>query len=120
LEALGADITSRWIAPNEVESLVKGYDVMVAANIEASQSGVIALAYSYGLPVIATPVGGIVDQVPHGKSGLLAQEVSAAAIADAMQRILTEPALLDRLRTGVQEQRQQLSMSRFLDAITAR
>jgi hypothetical protein len=46
--------------------------------------------------------------------------VSAAAIADAMQRILTEPDLLDRLRTGVQEQQQQLSMSRFLDAITAR
>jgi glycosyltransferase involved in cell wall biosynthesis len=120
LEALGADITSRWIAPNEVESLVKGYDVMMAANIEASQSGVIALAYSYGLPVLATPVGGIVDQVAHGKSGLLAKEVSAAAIADVMQRILTEPDLLDRLRTGVQEQQQQLSMSRFLDAITTR
>ena len=34
---------------------------MVATNIEASQSGVIALAYGYGLPVIATPVGGIVE-----------------------------------------------------------
>jgi glycosyltransferase involved in cell wall biosynthesis len=118
LEALGADITNRWIEPNEVESLVKRYDVMVAANIEASQSGVIALGHTYGLPVIATPVGGLVEQVDHGRSGLLANEVSATAIADAMQRILAEPELLDRLRSGVQDKRQLLSMSRFLDAIT--
>jgi glycosyltransferase involved in cell wall biosynthesis len=118
LEALGADITNRWIAPDDVESVVKDHDVMVAANVEASQSGVIALAYGYGLPVIATPVGGIVDQVAHGQSGLLASDVSAAAIADAMQRVLSEPDLLGRLRGGVREQQQIHSMSPFLDAIT--
>jgi glycosyltransferase involved in cell wall biosynthesis len=118
LEALGADITNRWIEPNEVEPLVKGYDVIVAPNIEASQSGVIALGVTYGLPAVATPVGGIVDQVEHGRSGLLTQNVSATAIADAMRRVLAEPGLLDRLRNGVQEQQQRLSMSRFLDALT--
>jgi glycosyltransferase involved in cell wall biosynthesis len=118
LEAMGAHVTNRWIEPNEVEPLVKGYDVMVAANTEASQSGVIALAYSYGLPVVATPVGGIVDQVDHGSSGLLAREVSATALADAMQHILAEPELIERLRSGVRDKQQQLSMSRFLDAIT--
>jgi glycosyltransferase involved in cell wall biosynthesis len=117
LDALGADITNRWIEPNEVEPLVKRYDVMVATNVEASQSGVVALAYGYGLPVIATPVGGIVDQVDHGRTGLLAETVSPAAIADAMQRILCEPGLLDRLRSGVPEHQQTHSMSRFLDAI---
>jgi glycosyltransferase involved in cell wall biosynthesis len=120
LEALGADITNRWIEPNEVEALVKGYDVMVASNIEASQSGVIALGLTYGLPPIATPVGGIVEQVDHGRSGLLASEVSATAIADAMQRIVTEADLLEQLRKGVREHQQMLSMSRFLDAITVR
>ena len=118
LEALGAEITNRWIEPGEVEPLVKRHDVMMATNIEASQSGVIALAFGYGLPVIATPVGGIVGQVDHEQSGLLAAAASPAAIADAMERILTEPGLLERLRGGVRAHQQTHSMSRFLDAIT--
>jgi glycosyltransferase involved in cell wall biosynthesis len=118
LEALGADITNRWIEPHEVEPLVKGYDVIVAPNIEASQSGVIALGVTYGLPAVATPVGGIVNQVAHERSGLLTREVSAAAIADAMERILVEPDLLPQLRSGVHQDQDTHAMSRFLDAIT--
>jgi glycosyltransferase involved in cell wall biosynthesis len=117
LTALGADITNEWIEPGKVESVVRGYDVVVAANIVASQSGVIVLAHTHGLPVVATPVGGIVEQVDHGRSGLLTKEVSASAIADEMQRILTEPGLLDRLRAGVRDQQQTHSMSHFLEAI---
>jgi glycosyltransferase involved in cell wall biosynthesis len=120
LEALGANIINRWIEPNDVESIVKSYDVMVASNIEASQSGVIPLGLTYGLPPIATPVGGMIEQVDDGKSGLLARELSALALADAMQRVLTETGLLDRLRKGVQRHQQAVSMERFFEAITAR
>jgi hypothetical protein len=49
---------------------------------------------------------------------LLAAAASPTAIADAMQRILTEPGLLERLRGGVRVHQQTHSMSRFLDAIT--
>ena len=37
------------------------------------------------MPVIATPVGGFSEQIRDGESGLMAQSVSAPAIADAMQ-----------------------------------
>jgi hypothetical protein len=50
---------------------------------------------------------------------LLAAAASPTAIADAMQRILTEPGLLERLRGGVCAHQQMHSMSRFLDAIVA-
>ena len=120
LEALKATIINRWIEANEVEGLLKNYDLMVVSNIEASQSGVIALGLTYGLPPIATPVGGIIEQVEHERTGLLASDASAPALADAMQRIMTERQLLDRLRRGVQEHQQMLSMQRFLDAVTTR
>jgi glycosyltransferase involved in cell wall biosynthesis len=119
LDRLGAHVTNRWIDPDEVGPLVKSYDVIVASNVEASQSGVIALGLTYGLPSIATPVGGMVEQIDHEQTGLLADEVSAMALADAMRRIITESGLLARLRRGAQERRQALSMSRFFEAITA-
>jgi glycosyltransferase involved in cell wall biosynthesis len=119
LEALGAEITNRWIPHQELETLVASYDVVVAANTEASQSGVIALAYSCGLPVIATPVGGMVEQIEDGRSGLLARNASAAAIADSMQLFLIGTDLRGRLRIGVREMNEKFSMDRFFQAIAA-
>ena len=51
-------------------------------------------AQAQGLPIIASPNSGRV--VEHEKTGLLLPEVSGAAIAGAIRRILDEPSLLSR------------------------
>jgi glycosyltransferase involved in cell wall biosynthesis len=119
LDALGAEVTNRWVDESELDSVFGGCDFVVLPNIEASQSGVVPLAFSYGCPIVATPVGGIVEQVEDGKSGLLSDAVSAAAFAEAMQRLLTDGALRARLRAGVLDTRRQFSMERFFELMTA-
>ena len=54
----------RWIEDEEVANLLKGIDLVVLPYIEASQSGVIPLAFALGKTVIATNVGGLPEQVP--------------------------------------------------------
>lgn len=50
-------------------------------------------ALSYKKPVIASKVGGIIDVIQNEKTGLLVPEKDPTALADAIQRILSDPAL---------------------------
>ena len=74
LEARGAEIDKRWIGHSEVPGIMARADAVVLPSIEASQSGVAATALGHGVPVIATPAGGVVEQVRDGETGLLGSQ----------------------------------------------
>jgi glycosyltransferase involved in cell wall biosynthesis len=120
LAAVNAVVINRWLDYGEVASLAGQYDCMVLSNIEASQSGVVALAHGLGMPVIATPVGGLGEQIREHESGLISQSVSAGAIADAMELFLQDAQLRARLLKGVAQAQAEFSMARFFQLITAR
>ena len=63
----------------------------------ATQSGVLQLAYSFGRPVVATAVGGLVEAVEDGVSGLLVPPSDPPRLAAALSRVLTDPCLARRL-----------------------
>ncbi len=63
---------------------------------------------------MVTPVGGLQEQVVHGRTGLIAARVDADAIADELTRLANEPDLLRTLNAGVDETRQSRSVARFL------
>ena len=72
----------------------------MAPYIEASQSGVVAVALGRGKPVIVTPVGGLPEQVRHNVTGLVAQETSATALATSILRFVEEPQLYQSCAAG--------------------
>ncbi|MBI5649456.1 MAG: glycosyltransferase family 4 protein [Chloroflexi bacterium] len=61
---------------------------------------VFAEALLCGAPVIATNTGGAVDIVRDGETGLLVPERDPRALADAIQKLLDDPALATRLATN--------------------
>jgi glycosyltransferase involved in cell wall biosynthesis len=115
--AIGADIVNRWIGEGEISEIMERHDVVVVSSTEASQSGVITVAFATGRPVIATPVGGMSEQIDNGRTGLLAESVSAEAIAHAMRRLISDPALLATLENGTRQLQDRFSMPRFLNAL---
>jgi glycosyltransferase involved in cell wall biosynthesis len=48
-------------------------------------------------PVIVSRVGGVLDFVEHGESGLLVEPFSSVALADAIETLMTDPELSRRL-----------------------
>jgi glycosyltransferase involved in cell wall biosynthesis len=116
LAALGAEVINRWVTHEEAGALMARSDAAVVPSIEASQSGVVALAHGSGVPVIATPVGGLVEQVSDGVTGLLADAVSATSVAAAMRRFLQEPELRDELAAALARS-SEFSMRQFVEAI---
>ena len=73
----------------------------------------------FGMPVVATPIGGLIEQIKDRHSGLIARSVSAAALADAMELFLTDNELRTRLSDGVAQTQVAFSMARFFQLITA-
>lgn len=57
-------------------------------------------AGAYGKPVVAGNVAGALDAVLDGDSGLLVDPTDAVAVADAISRLLLDPALARRLGEG--------------------
>ena len=60
-------------------------------------------AMAAGVPVVATPVGGIVDFAQDGVNCLLAAPENSAAVAQAVQKLLDDLALRVRLIAGGRE-----------------
>jgi glycosyltransferase involved in cell wall biosynthesis len=58
---------------------------------------------SFGLPVIATPVGGVPEIVTDGVDGLLVPPGDIDALAAAIVRLMSEPALRERLGRAARE-----------------
>jgi glycosyltransferase involved in cell wall biosynthesis len=71
-----------------------------------------------GLPVVATRHAGIADVVLHGETGLLVDERDVSAMAEAMTRLVDEPALAAKLGAAGQERiRSQFSLERSREAL---
>ena len=54
-------------------------------------------AWSYGLPVITTPVGGIPDVAKDGENMLLFNPGDVDALADCMDRMINDKDLRDKI-----------------------
>jgi glycosyltransferase involved in cell wall biosynthesis len=55
------------------------------------------MSFKRGRPVIATPVGGLPEQIRDGETGLLTETVSRKAIAASIKRLAEDRPLLHRL-----------------------
>ena len=114
LGKLDAEIINRWLADSEIGALFARHDAVVCSHIEASQSGVAATAFGNLMPVIATPVGALTEQVLDGLTGVLARSVSARALAGAIQRLIEEPHLYEQISSHLTATAEVRSMECFL------
>jgi glycosyltransferase involved in cell wall biosynthesis len=80
----GVTVVSRWLADDELVRLIAASDAVVLPYREASQSGVAPVAHAMGVPVVATPVGSLAEQIRDGVDGFLARDTSPGALAEAM------------------------------------
>jgi D-inositol-3-phosphate glycosyltransferase len=75
----------QFIPDEEMEVYLKGADVLVLPYKEIFQSGVLFLAYSFGLPVVATDVGSFREEIVEGNTGFLCKPGDPAELAKAIE-----------------------------------
>lgn len=111
-----------WVRPDVVPAYLAAGDIFVGPSKEArdgwieAQGLTVIEAMMAKTPVITTQIGGIVDSVKHGETGLLVNEESPDEIAKAIERLVREPFLVDHL-CG---QGYKLAVNKFSRAISAK
>lgn len=71
-----------FVPDQEVEIYYKAADVLILPYNYIFQSGVIFVSYAFGLPVIATDVGSLKEEIVEGKTGVVCQPQNPADLAD--------------------------------------
>lgn len=79
----GVTVENRWVPEGEVGALLAWSDIVVLPYREASQSGVAAAAIAAGRRVVATRVGGVVEQL-HDEPLATLCEPDGAGLATAL------------------------------------
>lgn len=95
-------IINQWISEEDIAALFNQASILLLPYISGSQSGVLPIAASFGLPVIATDVGGIPEQIEHENTGLLVKPGSVPELVDATQRLIKYPDFARRLGENLQ------------------
>jgi D-inositol-3-phosphate glycosyltransferase len=78
-----------FVPDNETEIYFKAADVLVLPYKDIFQSGVLFLAHSFGLPVVAADVGCLKDEVVEGNTGFVFRPEDPVDMARAIERYFT-------------------------------
>lgn len=90
-------IVNRWIEESEIPSIFAATDLAVMPYREASQSGVAATAFAFGMPCVATPLPGLREQIVDGVTGVISNGFSPVDYAEAVATILRDPIMYSML-----------------------
>ncbi len=92
-----------FVPPHELGPYYTRAAVVVVPSRREGYGMVAREAMAYGRPVVATAVGGLVDAVEDGVTGLLVPPGDVPALRTALERLLTEPDLRARLGAAARE-----------------
>nr|MDA8086981.1 glycosyltransferase [Nitrospiraceae bacterium] len=96
--------------------LYAGADVFLLLSRSEGTPKVVPEAFSFGLPVIASGVGGVPDMVNDGENGILLPALTAQALSLALERLIDSPGELVRLSEGAFRSAGRYSIERQLRA----
>lgn len=122
-EGLTRHVEARFsfIPDNEVAAIFGRASLCVLPYRGASQSGVIALSYAFGIPVLASRLEGLAEYVDEGSTGLLVDarpEPDPHDLAKAMIHYF-QNGLYDSMSPAVREKALQYTWSKLAELILA-
>ncbi|MEW5818233.1 MAG: glycosyltransferase, partial [Spirochaetota bacterium] len=82
---------------NDIDSLLQTFDLFVLPSREEGLPMSVLEAMSFGIPVVATRVGGVPEIVLHNQTGILVPDHSPRELARAISTLIQNPVLARKL-----------------------
>lgn len=86
-----------WLSPDERDKLLDQACIFVLPSYAEGLPMALLEAMAHGIPVIATPVGGIPQAIRDGENGLIVTPGDTTALSDRLELLLGDRALRERL-----------------------
>jgi phosphatidylinositol alpha 1,6-mannosyltransferase len=103
----------------DLPALYASCDAFLFASTTETLGLVVLEAMASGLPVIATPAGGVADHLRDGENGLAFPAMDAEACANAMRRLVEDRALQQTLGDGARRWAERRTWAMELDRLDA-
>jgi glycosyltransferase involved in cell wall biosynthesis len=120
IKALGLEerctVLDQYIPNEGVGDCFAAADLVVLPYVDATQSGIVQLAFGFGVPVVTTKVGGLSEAVEDGVTGLLVDPEDSHALAAAIIRYFEEDLGSD-MRTKIQAGKDRFSWEQLVTTI---
>lgn len=100
---------------DDIPRVLAASDVLVLPSFREGMPRVITEAMASGLPVIATEIAGIPEQVEDGESGYLIPTGNGEALADRLRGLLTDPELRELLGDAAWKRVQRFSANEMIN-----
>lgn len=92
-----------WVESEGKRAALMGATLFVLPSYVEGMPMALLEAMSWGLPVIASPVGGVPEMITHEVNGLLVPPGDVDALAAAISRLMSDPPLRERLGAAARE-----------------
>ncbi len=118
--ARAAGIESRvhfhgWLDSAGVAAQMNAADILLMTSLSEGLPMAAIEALTHGLAIVSSRIGGVADLVEDGRNGWLA-DLTAEAVADRLRAVLTDPALLARMRAASCDVAGKFDLARSVDA----
>lgn len=88
---------------HDTPELLNAFDVLALSSVSEAAPLVVLEAGACGLPVVSTAVGEIPEMIKDGETGYLVPSGDAAALADRLIALLTQPDLRARMGSAARQ-----------------
>ena len=109
-------LNDRYIPDKDVKVYFSAADLSVLPYRSATQSGISSISWNFDVPLITTPVGGLVESVGEAGTGLLAESISPEGIAQAIRKYFAENKKEEYLY-NISRIKKELSWESFADKL---
>ena len=109
-------IISDFVPDGKVKYFFSACDTVVLPYSDATQSGIIQIAYFYDKPVIATDVGGLSEAVTDNETGLLIKPESPEEISEAVIKFY-ENNLEEKFSENASREKEKYSWEKFTETV---
>jgi glycosyltransferase involved in cell wall biosynthesis len=112
------DLRLAYLPNDELDVLLRDADAMVLPYTSGTGTQQVRVAQAHGVPVIASRISTMPEQVRDGVDGLLVEPGDVEGLAGAIRRMY-EPGRLEKLRAAVRPPDDDLIWRRYVEALTA-
>ena len=109
-------IKDGYVPDEEVEPYFAGADITVCPYESATQSGILQIAFGFGLPAIVTRVGGLPEVVTDGETGFVVSPKNPEELANRLIKYFNEN-MEEEMREKVIKDSERFSWDRMTETI---
>lgn len=106
-------LMTTFIPDEQVKVLFSASDLCILPYKSATQSGISSVSWNFDTPIVATPVGGLVEDIRDSKTGILSENVSSESVASAIQHFFSDGNIAEECINNIKTLKTELSWKSF-------